>query len=124
MTDLQPEPAREAALEERLTATDYWLVFLVAHAEHVHGCDHTSQLRAALDLPALAAPPPSPEPLNVERLARALIASDLIRRYSEYAIDAHEFTMAREGFDVLADQWANLIAAEYARRASTEPSVE
>jgi hypothetical protein len=44
-------------------------------------------------------------------LAAALIESDLIRRYSEYAIDAHEFTMAREGFDVLAEQWAATILA-------------
>jgi hypothetical protein len=44
-------------------------------------------------------------------LAEALIESDLIQRYSEYAIDAHEFTMAREGFDVLADQWAAAILA-------------
>jgi hypothetical protein len=62
--------------------------------------------------------------LDVERLARALVASDLMRRYSEYAIDAHEFTMAREGIDVLADQWAAIIAADYARLASadSEPS--
>ena len=45
-------------------------------------------------------------------LAAALIDSDLIRRYSEYAIDAHEFTMAREGFDVLAEQWAAAILGE------------
>lgn len=47
-------------------------------------------------------------------LAEALIESDLIRRYSEYAIDAHEFTMAREGFDVLAEQWAAVILGDRA----------
>ncbi len=50
------------------------------------------------------------DPETVERLAEALIDSDLIRRYSEFTIDAHEFT-AGEGFDVLAEQWTVLILA-------------
>lgn len=51
--------------------------------------------------------------IDVQRLAKALVASDLMRRYFEYARDAHEWTMAREPMVSLADKWAATIAREY-----------
>ncbi len=56
-------------------------------------------------------------PLDVERLASALVDSDLMRRYSEYVIDAHEWTVTREGILDLADRWAAIIAREYASQS-------
>lgn len=68
--------------------------------------------------------PGTGDALDVERLARALVASDLMRRYSEYAIDAHEWTMAREPIDALADEWAAIIAREYEALTASPASTE
>lgn len=53
--------------------------------------------------------------LDVERLARALVKSDLMARYSDYALRAHPDRMAQEPLDELAAGWSERIAAEYAR---------
>jgi hypothetical protein len=87
-----------------------------AHMAHsVEGCPWCE----AMNTPE---PPPPPGPryalipegsvlVTEETLAAALISSDLIRRYAEYAQDAHEWTMQREGHEVLGDQWAAAILA-------------
>jgi hypothetical protein len=60
---------------------------------------------------ALALIPEGSVLVTEETLAAALISSDLIPRYAEYAQDAHEWTMQREGHEVLGDQWAAAILA-------------
>ncbi len=82
---------------------------LAGNPAHVAGC------------PLAARPTPAPDSgLDVERLARALVSSDLIRRLEEYATVAHPETMLREPQAEVARSWARSIAAKYAASATRE----
>lgn len=52
--------------------------------------------------------------LTPERMAAALVESDLIRRYDEYARVAYPVTMTRDHLLTLAASWAPLILAALA----------
>jgi len=86
---------------ERMTAEEMRVYARTALAEA--GPDEQAQWGVALG-----------EPLDVERLARALIESGLMRRYADYANSLP--TMIHGSPEQLAPEWATAIARAYAEQ--------
>ena len=105
MTPFEAALAR-ALHESRVGTTGCW-----GRPDGIHCAIHDRD--AAAIVRSLAADPAwTPlDGLNVERLARALVASDLIRRYDEYARAAYPATMTRDHIDTLAREWAAHVRA-------------